>query len=65
MKARAEGEVAANPLGDLSPFFSAVRGRSFYSEFMPFEFSKQSGAFTLFTSALLWKYSVIKDSRVL
>ena len=65
MKARAEGEVAANPLGDLSPFSPPCVDFHFTPEFMSFAFSEQSGAFVLFASALLRKCSVIKDSRVL
>ena len=46
MKARAEGEVAADPLGDLSPF-TVVRAFSFYPESVPFAFSEQDGKVSL------------------
>ena len=42
MKARAEGEVAADPLGDLSPF-SRRALLSFYPESSAFAFSAQDG----------------------
>ena len=65
MKARAEGEVAANPLGDLSPFSPPCVDFHFTPSLCRLHFSEQSGAFVLFASALLRKCSVIKDSRVL